>query len=81
MQHPPATHTPRHARHDQQRGGYGRALEVLGLAGRVLGQRRHGNVEAREARQAAEDEEGEEQRVEWGAEAEGEGGAGGRDAE
>lgn len=72
---------PSHGTRKRERSRDRRALEVLALARRVLGQHGDGHVEAREAGQAAEDEEGEEDVVEGGADAEGEGGAGGGDAE
>lgn len=58
-----------------QRGGDGRALKVGGLTRGVLGDVAAvgGDVEAREAGQAAEDEEGEANVVERGAHADGEG--------
>lgn len=49
----------RHQRVDAQGRGDGRALEVLGLAVVVLGQVDRRHVEARQAGQAAQDEEGE----------------------
>ena len=66
---------------ERERGRDGRALEVLALARGVLGQRRDGHVEAREAREPAEDEEGQPDRVGKGAEAEREGDHGGCHAE
>lgn len=58
---------------EAQRGGDRGALKVLCLARRVLGDVGRGDVEAGEARQAAEDKEGEEDVVERGAQANGEG--------
>lgn len=66
---------------DAERRGDGRALEELALAGGVLGERRHGDVEAREAREAAEHEEGQAEGVDDGAQADGEGHHRGGDAE
>lgn len=69
--------------HASQREGRGdgRALKVLRFSGCVLGEHGDGDVEAGEAEEAAEDEEGEEDVVGWRAHAEGEGGGGGGDAE
>lgn len=66
--HPAPGQAPGHQRVEPQRRGDGRALEVARLAGAVLGDARGGDVEAGEAGQAAEDEEGEEEVVEGGAE-------------
>ena len=71
--HPPLADGPRHGTHHAQTRRDGRALEIPGFPRRVLGQAGHGNVEAGEAREATEDEEGEEEAVERRAEAEGKG--------
>lgn len=78
---PPLSHPVRHQPDNRQGGRDRRALEVLGLASRVFGDVGDGDVEAREAREAAEHEEGEDEVVEGGAEADCEGGGGGGDAE
>lgn len=65
-QRPAVPHPHGHPGGDAQRSGDWGALEVARLARRVLGQGGDGDVEAREARQAAEDEEGEEESVERG---------------
>ena len=70
-----------HAGSDTESCGDRGALEVFGLAGCVFGEGGDGDVEAGKAGQAAEDEEGEEEGVDGGAEAEGEGADGGGDAE
>ena len=57
------------------------AFKVFRFPRAVLWEGGDGDVEAREAGEAAEDEEGEGKGVERGAEAEGEGGDGGGDAE
>lgn len=75
------THARRHRGHDAQTRRDGQALEVFGFAGCVFGEGGDGDVEAGEACETAEDEEGEEEGVEGGAEAEGEGAGGGGDAE
>jgi len=62
-------------------GGYRRALKVLGFARLVLGQSLHGDVEAGEACEAAEDEEGEEEVVYGSSEADSERGGRGCHAE
>ncbi|KFY20136.1 hypothetical protein V493_07741 [Pseudogymnoascus sp. VKM F-4281 (FW-2241)] len=79
--HPPLPHPIRHQRHNRQRGRDGRALKVCRLARRVLGHVGDCDVEAREACEAAEHEEGEDEVVGGGAEADCEGGGGGGDAE
>lgn len=71
--HPPLADGPRHGTHHAQTRRDGRALEIPGFPRRVLGQAGHGDVEAGEAREATEDEEGEEEAVERRAEAEGKG--------
>lgn len=81
LQHPAIVHPPGHHTVHAQRGGDGRALEVLALARGVLGQGADGDVEARKAREAAEDEEGQKDGVGEGAHANGEGDHGGGDAE
>lgn len=65
---------------EQERHGDRGAFKVLALARGVFGQHGDCDVEAGEAGKAAEDEEGEEEVVEWGAKAEGESSGGGRDA-
>lgn len=62
-------------------GGDGGALEVLGLARGVLGDDGGGDVEAGEAGEAAQDEEGEAEVVEGRAQANGKGYYGGGEAE
>ena len=79
--HPAQIDQGGHARHDAERGWDGEAFKVFALARRVLGEARHGNVEARQAGEPAEDEEGEEESVERGSKAEGECCCGGCDAE
>lgn len=79
--HVPLTHAPCHSGHYAQARRYGRSLKVLAFSGSVFRKRGHGDVEAGEAREAAEDEEGQEERIERGAEAEREGGGGGGDTE
>lgn len=74
-------HERRHRSHDREAGRYRRSFEVLAFSRGVFGHGGDGDVEAREAGEAAEDEEGEEERVEGGAQAEGEGADGGGDAE
>ncbi len=71
--HPPLTDGPRHGTHHAQTRRDGRALEIPGFPRRVFGQAGHGDVEAREAREAAQDEEGEEEAVERRAEAQSKG--------
>jgi hypothetical protein len=66
---------------DGERGGDGGAFEVLALAGGVLGHVGNGDIEAREAREAAQHEEGEEDVVDGRAQTEREGGRGGGYAE
>ncbi len=56
--HPPLGKPPRHERVEAERRRDGRALEVARLAGAVLGDAGRRDVEARQAGQAAEDEEG-----------------------
>lgn len=80
LQRPALVHPIRHDLHHEQRHGNRGALEVLRLAGCVLGDHGDGDVEAGEAGEAAEDEETEENVVEWGAEAEAKGGGGRGDA-
>ena len=79
--HPPLSHPVRHQPRDRQGRRDRRALEVLRFASRVLGHVGDGDVEACQAREAAEHEEGEDEVVERGAEADCEGGGGGGDAE
>ena len=71
--HPPLADGPRHGTHHAQTRRDGRALEIPGFPRRVFGQAGHGDVEAREAREAAQDKKGEEEAVERRAEAEGKG--------
>jgi len=70
-----------HQAHDRQARGDREAFKVLGFAVGVLRHVAGGDVEAGEAREAGEYEAGEEQLVEGGAHAGGEGGDRGRDAE
>jgi hypothetical protein len=70
-----------HERVQPECGWDGRALKVLGLAGRVLGDRGYCYVEAGETCQPAENEEGEAEVVEGGADADCEGDGRGGDAE
>lgn len=51
-------HANGHAGGDAQRGGDGRPFEVFGLARGVFGEGTDGHVEAGEAGEPAEDEEG-----------------------
>jgi hypothetical protein len=81
LERPALIHPVRHDLHVDQRHGDGCAFEVLGFAGRVFGNHGDGDVEARETGEAAEDEEGEQDVVDGGAEAEGEGCGGGADTE
>lgn len=71
--------------HDARQGQTGEgdrgALEVLGLARLVLGEHGDGDVEASQTGEAAEGVEGQDERVERGAEADGEGEDGGGSAE
>jgi hypothetical protein len=78
---PAVADPPCHGGREPERSRNRRAFKVLGFAGRVFGQHSDGDVEAREAGQAAEDEEGEEDVVEGRADAHGEGGSSGGDAE
>jgi hypothetical protein len=73
-QRPPFANPKRHGANLCQGHGDGRAFEVIALPGLVFGDHGDGDVEAREAGQAAEHEESEEQVVDGCAEAEGEGG-------
>ena len=72
---------PAHERVEPERRGDGRALKVFRLAGRVLGDGRGRHVEAGQARQAAQHEEGQAEVVEGRADADGEGEGCGGDAE
>jgi hypothetical protein len=81
LERPALVHPVRHDLDYPERHGDRGALEELGFAGCVLGDEGGGDVEAREAREAAEHEEGEEEVVDGGAETEGEGCRGGGDAE
>lgn len=56
-------------------------MKILAFPGGVFRDGGNGDVEARKAGEAAEDEEGKEERVERGAQTEGEGADGGGDAE
>lgn len=78
---PAAVHPVGHQGVQAQAGGYGCALKVLRLAGGVLGDRGGGHVEAGQAGQAAEHEEGQADVVERGAHADGEGNDRGGEAE
>lgn len=73
LEHPALVHPVCHDLHHEQRHGDRGALEVLGFAGCVLGHHGDGYVEARETGEAAQDEEGEQDVVDGGAEAEAEG--------
>lgn len=68
---PPAPQTQRHHTHETQGRRDWEALEILRLAGSVFWEGGGGDVEAREAGQTAQEEEGEEEGVEGGAQAEG----------
>lgn len=70
----PLTQAPRHGAYDAQTRGYGCSFKVFRFSRRILGQGRNCDIEASETRETAEDEEGKEEGIEWGAEAEGEGG-------
>jgi hypothetical protein len=71
LRHCPAlVHPEGHDLHVDERHGDGRAFEVVALASRVFWNHGDGHVEARESGEAAQDEEGEEQMVDRGAEAE-----------
>lgn len=74
-------HPVGHERVKTQRRGDGCSLEVAGFARGVLGDVGGGDVEAREAGETAEDEEGKANVVERGADADGEGDDGGSEAE
>jgi hypothetical protein len=78
---PAVARPPGHGASQHERSGDGCTFKVLRFPGCVFGYHGDGYVEARETGEAAEDEEGEEEVVERGAHAEGEGGCGGRDAE
>lgn len=73
VQRPALGDPVRHQRRDRQRRRDGRAFEVLALARCVLGHVGHRDVEARQARQPAQYEEGQEQVVDGRAEPDGEG--------
>lgn len=79
--HPPLAHPVRHQPRNRQGRRDRRALEILRFASRVFWDVGDGDVEACQASKAAEDEEGEDEVVEGGAEADCEGGGGGGDAE
>lgn len=81
IQDPALADPVRHESSDGERGGDRSALEVSALARSVLGDVGYGDVEARETRETAEHEEGEEDVVDGSAEPEGECGGGGGDAE
>ena len=81
FKHPSLVHPVCHYLHEDQGHGDRGSLEVLGFARRVFGQHGDCDVEAREAGEAAEDEEGEEEVVERRAETEAEGGGSGGYAE
>lgn len=78
---PALGHPVGHKRGNRQSGGDRSTLKVFRLSSLVLGQNSHGNVEASQAGQAAEDEEGQEEVVERGANTHGERGGGGGEAE
>ncbi|KAL2255067.1 hypothetical protein VTK26DRAFT_4202 [Humicola hyalothermophila] len=79
--YPAARQPPGHEGVERERRRDRRALKVLGLARGVLGYGRGGHVEAREARQAAEHEEGQAEVVDGRADADREGDGCGGDAE
>jgi hypothetical protein len=81
LERPALVHPVRHDLDYPERHGDRGAFEELGFARRVLGDQGCGDVEAREAGQTAQHEEGEEEVVEGGAQAEREGCRGGGDAE
>lgn len=70
-----------HQRSDRQRSGDWKAFKVSGFAGGVLGNIASRDIEASQAREAGEDEAGQEELVEWGAHAEGESAHGGSHTE
>lgn len=78
---PAAVHPVRHHGVEPEGRRYGRALKVLGLASRVLGDGGRGHVEACETGEAAQHEEGQTHVVEGRAYADGEGNNGGGQAE
>ncbi|KAK0986829.1 hypothetical protein LTS01_009773 [Friedmanniomyces endolithicus] len=78
---PPPTHPERHQPHYTQTRRDWQTFEVGSFPCGIFGDIASGDVEAREAREAGEHKEGEEELVERGAEAEGEGAGGGGDAE
>ena len=65
-------HACSHTAHDAEAGGYGKALEVLGFSRSVFRKGRHSDVEPCEPGQTAKYEEGKEERVKRGPEAESE---------
>lgn len=81
LERPALVDPVRHDLDEQQRHGNRGALEVLALAGAVLGQHGDGHVEAREPRQPAQHEEAQEEVVDWRAEAQAERCGGGGHAE
>lgn len=64
IEDPAAAHPPGHDGVDSQGGGDGRALEVAGLSGRILGDRRRRHVEPRQPREPAQHEHRQQHRVE-----------------
>ena len=81
LEDPPLAHPGCHHGVEREGGGDGRPLEIARLAGGVLGEGGGCDVEAGETDEAAEDEAGEEDGVEVGAEAEGRCDSCGGDAE
>lgn len=80
LQDPALAHPVRHQPGDSQRGRDGRAFKVLALPRGVLGYIGHRDVEARQARQAAEHKERQEEVVDGGAQAQRKRGGRRRDA-
>ena len=80
-QRPALVHPECHSLHENQGHGNRRALEVLRLARRILGDHGDSNVEARETSKTAENEECEQEVVDRCAETETEGGGGGTNTE
>jgi hypothetical protein len=76
-----AANTVGHDADEEEGGGDGHALKVLGLARLVLGDQSDGGVEAGETSNSGADEDGEEGGVGGGAKADAEGAHGGGDTE
>jgi hypothetical protein len=72
---------PSHQHHNAESSRNRSSLKVFRLSGCILGKRLDGNVEARQTRKSAENEEGEQYRVEEGTESERKGARGGGHAE